>query len=86
MHAAFRIGQTLVMDSDGQCGSRPTLQGFSLSLPMPRAAAAEVVFARLAEGGHAQMPSRRLSGHPCFGTLRDRFGVTWMVTVEGSGS
>jgi PhnB protein len=86
MHAAFRIGQTLVMASDGQCGARPTFQGFSLSLTLPSAAEAEAVFARLAEGGEVQMPITKTFWSPCFGTLRDRFGVAWMVTVEGSVS
>src|ERR1700692_2766389 len=74
MHAAFRVGQTVVMASDGRCGGRPAFQGFSLSLTLPSAAEAEAVFARLAEGGHVQMPLTKTCWSPCFGMLVDRFG------------
>ena len=32
MHSSFRIGETTVMASDGNCKGKPTFQGFSLSL------------------------------------------------------
>src|SRR2546425_12577892 len=35
MHASFRIGETAVMASDGQCSGRPSFQGFSLSFTVP---------------------------------------------------
>jgi PhnB protein len=83
MHAAFRVGQTVVMASDGRCAGRPAFQGFSLSLTLPSAAEAEAVFARLAEGGNVQMPITKTCWSPCFGMLVDRFGLSWMVTAAG---
>jgi PhnB protein len=83
MHAAFRIGQTVVMASDGRCAGRPAFQGFSLSLTLPSTADAEAVFARLAEGGSVQMPITQTFWSPCFGMLVDRFGLSWMLTVAG---
>src|ERR1700736_5500298 len=51
MHASFRIGETTVLASDGQCEGRPNFQGFSLSLTVPNEAEAERRFASLADGG-----------------------------------
>jgi PhnB protein len=51
MHVSFRIGETTVMASDGQCLGQPSFQGFSLSLTVPQEAEAERLFAALADGG-----------------------------------
>jgi PhnB protein len=32
MHATLRIGQSMVMMSDGRCGGSPSFSGFALSL------------------------------------------------------
>ena len=34
MHAAFRVGDTTVLASDGQCQGKAQFQGFALSLVM----------------------------------------------------
>ena len=41
MHASFRIGDTTVMASDGECRGQPSFQGFSLSLTASGEAEAE---------------------------------------------
>ena len=51
MHASLRIGDTIVMASDGACQGKPGFQGVSLSLTVPNEAAAESLFAALAKGG-----------------------------------
>ena len=81
MHASLRVGGALVMASDGNCGGQPQFQGFSLSLSVPDAAAAERMFTALARDGQIQMPLGKTFWSPCFGMVRDRFGVAWMVTV-----
>ena len=81
MHAAIRIGETTVLASDGRCSGRPTFGGFSLSLTVPDAAAADRVFAALADGGQVQAPLATTFFSPRFGMLVDRFGVPWMVYV-----
>ena len=81
MHASFRIGETTVMASDGQCGGQPSFQGFALSLTVPDEAAAERLFAALADGGQVQMPLTTTFFAPRFGMVADRFGVSWMVTA-----
>ncbi len=84
MHASFRIGETTVMASDGQCTGRPSFQGFSLSLTVPDAAEAERLFAALGDGGQVQMPLTKTFFSPRFGMVADRFGVSWMIYVAPS--
>jgi PhnB protein len=81
MHTSFRIGETTVMASDGQCQGRPNFQGFSLSLTVPNEAEAERLFAALADGGQVQMPLAKTFFSPRFGMVTDRFGVSWMIVV-----
>ena len=81
MHAAFRIGETLLMASDGQCSGSPAFQGFSLSIPAADVAEAERHFGALADGGQVMMPLAKTFWSPAFGMLADRFGVPWMVNV-----
>ncbi|HWP59151.1 MAG TPA: VOC family protein [Candidatus Acidoferrales bacterium] len=81
MHAALRIGDTIVMASDGHCAGRPSFEGFSLSLSVPDAPTADRVFSALAEGGSVKMPLSETFWSPRFGMLTDKFGVGWMVNV-----
>lgn len=80
MHAAFRIGQTEVLASDG-CGEEQKFGGFSLTLSVPDEKAADRAFAALGEGGQVQMPLTKTFFSPKFGMVQDRFGVGWMVIV-----
>jgi PhnB protein len=81
MHAGIRIGQTMVMVSDGNCSGRPKFGGFSLSIAVPDEAEAERVFKALADGGQVQMPLAKTFFSSRFGMVADRFGVSWMVLV-----
>jgi PhnB protein len=81
MHASLRIGDTVVMASDGECTGNQNFQGFSLSLAVTKEAEADRLFAALADGGQVQMPLGKTFWSPRFGMLTDRFGVGWMVNV-----
>lgn len=81
MHASFRIGDTLVMASDGNCQGKPSFEGFSLSITVPKEAEAKKLFAALEDGGQVQMPLTKTFFSPAFGMVADRFGVSWMVHV-----
>ena len=81
MHAAFKIGETTVMASDGRCQGKPSFQGFSLSVNAANDAEAEKLFAALGEGGQVQMPMSKTFFSSRFGMVADRFGVSWMVIV-----
>jgi PhnB protein len=81
MHSAFRIGESLIMGSDGHCGGTPSFQGFSLSITVPDAATADRVFGALGEGGKVQMPLGKTFFSERFGMIEDKFGMGWMVIV-----
>ena len=81
MHAAFRVGDTTLLASDGRCLGQPTFQGFSLSLTVATEAEADRLFASLVKGGQVQMPLAKTFFSARFGMVADRFGVSWMVYV-----
>ena len=80
MHASFTIGASRLMGSDGMVESMPK-DGHCMSLTLPDEAEARRVFAVLADGGEVSMPIDRTFWSPCFGMVRDRFGIDWMITV-----
>ena len=82
MHSLFRIGDTPVMASDGNCQGKPNFQGFALTLNAANAAEAKQRFEALAEGGQVQMPLGETFFAKNFGMVADRFGVNWMVMAE----
>jgi PhnB protein len=82
MHSCFRIGDTAVMASDGECQGKPNFQGFSLALSAANPAEAERLFNALSDGGKVQMPLTKTFVSPSFGMVADRFGVSWLVVVE----
>ncbi len=82
MHARFRIGDTVLLASDGQGAGTPAYEGMSLSITADDEAAAERIFTALADGGQVRMPLAKTFFSPRFGMLADRFGVPWMVYVQ----
>jgi len=81
MHANLRVGDSVMMLSDGKCLGQPGFQGFSLSLTASNDVEAERLFAALAQGGQVQMPLGKTFFASSFGMLADRFGVSWMIIV-----
>ena len=81
MHTSFRIGETTVMASDGDCKGKASFAGFSLSLSVASDAQAEQVFAALSDGGKVQTALTKTFFSSRFGMVADRFGVSWMVIV-----
>ena len=82
MHMRFRVGDTEILASDGQCVGQPSFQGFALSLTAPNEAEAERFFNALGDGGQVRMPLAKTFFSPSFGMVADRCGVSWMVYVE----
>jgi PhnB protein len=82
MHASFRIGETVLMASDG-CETTPTFAGFSLSLSVANEAEVDRAFQALSAGGKVNMPPTKTFWSPRFGMLNDKFGVGWMIGVLG---
>ena len=81
LHASFRVGDTVLMASDGRCEGKPVFKGFSLSLQVPTETEANRLFKALADGGQVQMPLTKTFFSPGFGMVADRFGVTWMLMI-----
>jgi PhnB protein len=85
MHASLRIGDAMVLASDGRCTGKPDFQGFALTLTAANDAEAAGRFAALGDGGQVQMPMTKTFFASSFGMVADRFGVSWMVIVPTEG-
>ena len=79
MHAAFHIGDTQVMASDGRCTGKASFSGIALTLNAASNAEADKLFNALANGGQVQMPMSETFFANRFGMVADKFGVGWMV-------
>jgi PhnB protein len=82
MHTSFRVGETVLMASDGCSEEDGKFNGFSLSLNVSSEAEADRAFAALSAGGTVKMPLTKTFWSPKFGMLTDRFGLGWMINVE----
>jgi PhnB protein len=82
MHARLRIGDSIVMASDGRCLGTANFAGISLTISAPDKAGAEKLFNALADGGTIKMPFTATFFSPGFGMVNDRFGVPWMILTE----
>jgi PhnB protein len=71
-----------IMASDGSCEGEEKFGGFSLTLTVPDAEAADRTFTALADGGKVEMPLTQTFFSPRFGMVTDRFGVSWMIFVD----
>src|SRR5262245_29209333 len=56
MHAAFKVGDTQIMASDGHCAGKPSFQGFGLSLNAANDAEADKLFNAVGKGGQVVQP------------------------------
>ncbi|TXH38238.1 MAG: VOC family protein [Rhodospirillaceae bacterium] len=83
MHSAFRIGETMILASDGRAEGKPEFKGVSLALTVASESEADQVFAALGDGGQVQMALAKTFFSPRFGMVTDRFGVTWMIVTKG---
>lgn len=81
MYTEFRVGDTQVMACDDATQTITGFQGFRLSLSVTNEAEAKRVFAALANGGEVNMPLAKTFFSSCFGMLKDKFGVGWMIIV-----
>lgn len=82
MHSSFKVGQAELMASDGCQSDGAAFKGVSLALSVASPEEAEATFAALADGGEVTMPLAATFFSPAFGTLTDRFGVSWMIVVS----
>lgn len=80
MHACLMVdGQSLMgADAMTHCPYEG-VKGVSMTLNYPTAAEGQRVFDALAEGGKVTMPMTETFWAEGFGTLVDRYGVSWML-------
>jgi PhnB protein len=83
-HAEVRIGDTVLLASDGQGDGQPTFTGFSLSLSACDEAEAERLFAALSDEGSVQVPIAPTPFASRLGLVADKFGVPWMVVSQNA--
>ena len=83
MHAGFMVGDTLVMASDGMSAEPVKYEGVSLSITTDTEAETHRFFNALSVGGNVSMPVGKTFWSPCFGMLSDKFGVNWMIGLDG---
>jgi PhnB protein len=81
MHTSFRVGDTVVMASDGCSTDKQTFDSFRLSVSVSDISEVDRIFNALAVGGEVQMPLNKTFWAPRFGMVTDKFGVGWMVSV-----
>ena len=81
MHAAFTVGESQLMASDGMGSGKASFQGISLALSPADEAEARRYFDALADGGQVQMPLAKTFFSKAFGMVADRFGVSWLVVA-----
>ncbi len=84
MHAQFRVGDTVILASDGRATGNPKFEGFALALTVKTEADADRAFNALASGGKVEMPLAKTFFSPRFGMVVDKFGVFWMVLVASN--
>lgn len=86
MHSEIRIGETVLMATDGMNSGTANFAGISQALVVDSPAEAERYFSALSEGGQVMMPLAKTFFSEKFGMTADRFGVQWMVVVDGADS
>lgn len=83
MHATLTLGNYTVMGSDAPPDHYQAPQGTYVSIGLTDAVEGERIFSALAEGGTVHVPFSKTFWSPGFGMAVDRFGIPWMVNVEG---
>ena len=82
MHSSFKVGDTVLMASDGMSSGPLEFKGISLTLNPKTEVECERLFNALAAGGKIFQPLIKTFFSPKFGVVTDKFGVNWMVLVE----
>ncbi|HOI79338.1 MAG TPA: VOC family protein [Petrimonas sp.] len=85
MHVALPVGNDLLMGSDVFPG-QPFIQGNNnyISLFPESREEADRLFGALSEGGEVEMPMADQFWGDYFGSLKDKFGVYWMINYNSA--
>lgn len=85
MHVALPVGNDLLMGSDVFPG-QPFVQGNNnyISLFPESREEADRLFGALSEGGEVEMPMADQFWGDYFGSLKDKFGICWMINYNSA--
>lgn len=78
-HVEFDGGE---IHASGMPGPPPAYDGVTLQISCPDPARGKELFDRLADGGEVTMAFAETFWAKGFGTLKDRYGVAWMVNCQ----
>ena len=81
-HGTVEFPDGHLMASDDIMGGGKPMAGSSIHLALPSTAEGQTAFDRLAEEGEVEMPYQKTFWSPGFGTLRDKFGINWMISTS----
>ncbi len=84
LHATLALGTSNLAGADSMPGQHEAPKGFHVLLGVPDPAEAERVFTALSEGGTVTVPLQTTFWAILFGTVTDRFGVSWEINCEPS--
>jgi PhnB protein len=82
LHATLTVGGTGFSGADVLPGMYERPQGFQVQLKLDEVAAAERIFAQLADGGRVTVPLQETFWAKRFGAVVDRFGIPWGINCE----
>jgi PhnB protein len=83
MHSSLEVDGSMLMASDQGAGDPLQIgNNFSIALAPQSRGRCDELFARLADGGTVTMPLQETFWGAYFGSLRDRFGIGWMLNHE----
>ena len=79
VHATLQVGGMAFSGGDVLPGVYQRPQGFQIQLNLDDAAAAEHIFAQLAESGAVTVPLQQTFWAQRFGSVVDRYGIPWAI-------
>ncbi|MBB5207767.1 VOC family protein [Chiayiivirga flava] len=86
MHACLQLGDDMILFAcDSGCVPGQEFrshEGFSIAISTPSIDETERVFAALSAGGTVTMPLEKTFWAERFGSLVDRFGVSWLINCD----
>lgn len=84
IHASLKLGDDTIMASDWMMAPRPYpgIHGMFVMLTLQDVEKAKTLFATLSEQGEVEEPLHQTPFAYAYGTLVDRFGVSWQVMVQ----
>lgn len=82
VHATLTVGESVLYGADVPPEQYRSPSGIHMVLGLDDPAEAERIFQALSEGGSVQMPLQKTFWAVRFGTLVDRFGISWEINCE----